>query len=55
MQKHEVSIPLLFVCLILIILFGILSFMKRDTKNWYLYVLIFAAVEAISILYLAFL
>lgn len=56
MNKHEVtSIPLLFICLILIIACGILSFIKSDSKKWYIYLLALVAIEAISILYLAFL
>jgi len=56
MQKHEVAnIPLLFICLILIIGCGVLLFLKSDTKKWYIYLIIFAAVEAFSIIYLAFL
>jgi hypothetical protein len=55
MTKHAVSIPLLLICLVLIIALGILSFIKSDSKNWYIYILIFAAVEAFSIIYLAFL
>ena len=56
MTKHLVtSIPLLFACLVLIIIFGVLSFIKSDSKKWYLYLLALVAFEAISILYLAFL
>jgi hypothetical protein len=56
MDKHAVTnIPILFISMILIIALGILSYYKAETKQWYLYVLIFAAVEAIAIIYLAFL
>jgi hypothetical protein len=55
MEKHAVSIPLLLVCLVLIIAFGILTFLNADKKNWYIYVIIFAIVETVSIMYLAFL
>jgi len=56
MQKHEVTnIAVLFVCLIMIVILGILSFIKSDSKKWYIYIIVFAAVEVISIIYLAFL
>jgi len=56
MDKHQVTnIPILFISIILIIALGILSFFKADTKKWYIYIIIFAAIEAISIIYLAFL
>ena len=55
MQKHEVSLPLLFICLVLIIVFGVLTYLKRDSKQWVMYVVLFGVVEAISIFYLAYL
>jgi hypothetical protein len=55
MTKHEVSIPLLLIAIVLMIALGILSYMKADTKQWYIYIIIFAVVEGLSILYLAFL
>lgn len=55
MTKHAVSIPLVIISIILIMALGILSFIKADSKQWYIYIIIFAAIEAISIIYLAFL
>jgi len=56
MDKHAVTnIPLLFICLILIIACAVLSMLKRDSKQWYIYLIVLAALEAISIMYLAFL
>jgi quinol-cytochrome oxidoreductase complex cytochrome b subunit len=55
MTKHEVSIPLVLIAMVLMIALGILSYKKADSKEWYIYIIIFAVVEGLSILYLAFL
>ena len=56
MDKHAVTNkPLLFACMILIIVSAILSILKRDSKQWYIYLIALGALEAISIIYLAFL
>ncbi len=53
---HAVTnIPLLFICLILIIASAVLSMLKRDSKQWYIYLIALAVIETISIMYLAFL
>jgi len=56
MDKHAVTnIPVLFISIILIIALAIVSYIKNDSKQWYIYILIFALVEAVAIIYLAFL
>ncbi|MEI8134754.1 MAG: hypothetical protein WCH46_06705 [bacterium] len=56
MVKHEVpNLVVLMVCMGLILALGILSFRKAEASNWWLYLLIFAASVAGSIVYLVYL